>query len=60
MLANGSGSIDSFLGASLRDESVQWPVAWDEATYGDRVIDRLVYHGIAGVLVEQRIKSLRA
>ena len=54
MLSHGCGSIDAFLGASLKGQSVLWPAGWDDGANCDRVLERLVYHGIAAVLVDRK------
>jgi hypothetical protein len=41
--------IDTFLATMLRAEPAKWPAVWDKAV-GSPVLERISYHGIAGLL----------
>ena len=45
--------IDKVLAASLRGECVPWPSAWTSPQAALDLIERTVYHGLTGLLVER-------
>ena len=44
--------IDHFLRAALRQRGSRWPNDWSSRTIEEQVSDRILYHGIAGLLLE--------
>ena len=52
--ADKHSAIDELLAAVLRGEVPNWPVDWMDRRTAGLVVDRAIYHGIAGLLIEQR------
>ncbi len=44
--------IDRLVAAALRGEGTEWPAVWNDPRSQAAVIERVVYHGVAGLLVE--------
>jgi hypothetical protein len=51
--ANQDAFVDDMLAAVLRGEASHWPVAWDDQAIAGLVVDRTIFHGIAGILIER-------
>lgn len=49
--------IDCFLAAALGREPMPWPAIWEHGEHGTAVVERIGYHGIAGLL-NDRSKGL--
>ncbi len=53
-MANLSDSIDRFFSRTLGNCCTAWPDHWNHASTWAAVVDRALYHGIAGLLIEGR------
>ena len=52
-MANHHVEIDQFLAKALAEEACgTWPKAWQSAAAGSALVERALYHGIAGLLIE--------
>jgi hypothetical protein len=51
---NQDAAVDEMLAAALRGELRTWPLAYGDQNRSDLVVDRAIYHGIAGLLIERR------
>ena len=45
--------IDTFLATSLRDPGAVWPSGWPASAASERLLERVDYHGIAGLLCDK-------
>lgn len=45
--------IDQLLSSALRDGSAAWPTEWTQGCDAVRVVERIAYHGIAGLIVDE-------
>lgn len=46
-------SLDAIFAAALREEAAPWPAGWDTQEVLEAARRRLIYHGIAGLLLER-------
>ena len=46
-------NIQDFLAAAIRNEPRHWPEAWTGKRVQDRVLEAVLYHGLAGLLFEK-------
>ena len=47
--------IDQFLAMALAEKNCAlWPETWQSAAAGSALVERALYHGIAGLLIEYR------
>lgn len=52
-MTGNSGSIDQFLAAVIRGQDAGWPVEWTQNGDSRRVVERIYYHGIAGLIADK-------
>jgi len=53
-----TAAIDSLLAHALAGEVTPWPAAWQDPTDQQLLLQRVIYHGIAGLLFEQSAQLL--
>jgi hypothetical protein len=46
-------AIDGLIAAALRGETATWPFGWVEAETRGLVLDRILYHGVAGLIADR-------
>jgi len=44
--------IDQMLASALRGEAAAWPSDWSDSQLAPRVVERIAYHGIAGLIAD--------
>lgn len=52
-MTGDEGKIDQFLASALRGEAASWPPDLSESNQAARVVERIAYHGIAGLIADQ-------
>lgn len=45
--------IDQLLAAALRGDDAAWPPAWSGSEQATQIVERITYHGIAGLITER-------
>lgn len=45
-----AAEIDTFLAAALRGQEAPWPIDWNSDNASEALLERIAYHGIAGLL----------
>lgn len=55
-MTGNESKIDQLLASALRGEAATWPPDWSGANQSARVVERIAYHGIAGLIANQAQK----